>query len=299
MKADLPLKVQAPAKVNLCLYVGRRRRDGLHELCSLFQSVSLVDELVLTAADAAADRDVVICPDVLEPNTVTLALERFRALSGWLGPPLRVTLHKRIPVAAGLGGGSADAAALLRAVNVLAGGPLSIGELREIGMAVGADVPSQIEPGLHLVTGAGEEVEALPAFDGYGIVLVTSTEGLSTAEVYREYDAGAGEKVAVARQGRDLSEVAERLRRGTSCRTMIGEVNELQDIVLRLRSGVRGAIESLRSAGALAARVTGSGPTVFGLFSSYEEAEAALPALAGSRVFAVRPVGAAAGRPLG
>lgn len=297
MKADLPLRVQAPAKVNLCLYVGRRRRDGLHEICSLFQSVSLVDELLLEAADVAADRDVVICPDVPEPDTVTLALERFRALSGWLGPPLRVTLSKRIPVAAGLGGGSADAAALLRAVNVLAGEPLSIAELRKVGMAVGADVPSQIEPGLHLVTGAGEQVEALSTLGDYGMVLVPSTEGLSTAEVYEKYDTVANE-IAVAEPSRDLTAVAERLRTGMTFSTMVKEVNELQDTVFRLRPEVRAAIESLGSAGALAARVTGSGPTVFGLFSSYERAKAALPVLGGAQAFVVRPVGAPAGRPI-
>src|SRR3954447_26497948 len=144
----------APAKVNLVLQVGPRRADGLHDLCSIFASLDLCDELRFEPAD----RDEVVCRGVTGPTLVTAALDVFREEAGEL-PPLRVEIDKQIPVAAGLGGGSADAAAALRAANSIAGAPLDSDALRALGARIGADVPSQIEPRHALVTGAGERVE--------------------------------------------------------------------------------------------------------------------------------------------
>ena len=119
-----PMKtLRAPAKLNLCLYLGGRRDDGLHELRSLFCPLLLSDRITVSEAEGEADE--VICPGVEGPNLVGVALEAMRA-RGWSGPPLRVEIDKRIPVAAGLGGGSADAAAILRlAAGELAGSPSS------------------------------------------------------------------------------------------------------------------------------------------------------------------------------
>src|SRR5688572_61961 len=108
----MALSARAPAKVNLCLFVGRRRRDGLHEICSLFQSVTLADEVGLSPALGAADE--IVCQAVHGPNLASKALAAFRDRFEWDGPPQRITIEKRIPIAAGLGGGSADAAAVLR-----------------------------------------------------------------------------------------------------------------------------------------------------------------------------------------
>ena len=102
----------APAKINLCLYVGPLRSDGYHELVSVMQAIDLADELELTDSDATADD--VRCPDVEGPNLAASALAAFREHTGWDGPPQLLQIEKRIPVAAGLGGGSADAAATLR-----------------------------------------------------------------------------------------------------------------------------------------------------------------------------------------
>ena len=140
----------APAKVNLVLQVGRRRDDGLHELCSLFAPLELADEL----AFESAERDEVVAPGVEGPNLVQAALDAFRTRAAL--EPLRVEIEKRIPVAGGLGGGSADAAAALRAANRLAGEPL--GPATSCGASaprIGADVPSQVDPAPSLVTGRG------------------------------------------------------------------------------------------------------------------------------------------------
>ncbi len=176
------LTALAPAKVNLCLFLGPVRPDGRHELVTLFESVSLADELIV---DTNADRDEVICPQVPEPNLVSRAIAGLRDL-GWGGPPVRIEIVKRIPVAAGLGGGSSDAAAALRLVCELAPGRPE--EVAALAASLGADVPSQLAPGLVLGTGAGDVVEAFPPLPEHAFVIVPLPVPLSTADVYREAD---------------------------------------------------------------------------------------------------------------
>ena len=249
----------APAKVNLLLHVGPRRGDGLHELCSLFAAIDLADAVMLEPADA----DEVVCAGVARPNLAQAAVELFRAEAAPDLPPLRVVIEKRIPVAAGLGGGSADAAAVLRAANELADAPLDADGLRALGARLGADVPSQVEPRHALVTGAGEGVEPidLPAMT---LLLVPDEAGLSTADVYAQADRLGTSRdrldPAHARNvaSRPLAELAAALE------------NDLEAAALALRPELGARMDSLRVAGALAARVTGSGPTVFGVFPAGE-----------------------------
>src|ERR1700733_6048404 len=146
----LPLHALAPAKINLGLFVGPTRADGRHELTTVMQSISLADELTLQAAPAPdASGDVVVCPGVPGPpseNLAAAALAAFRAATGWDAPPLQLHIVKRVPVAAGLGGGSGDAAATLRLAATASG----LGDhalLGEIARALGADVPAQVQPG--------------------------------------------------------------------------------------------------------------------------------------------------------
>ncbi len=146
----------APAKVNLCLFLGGPRADGRHELVTLFESVSLFDELRLEVLSTGGDE--VVCAGVEGPNLAEAALRELRA-RGWSAPPVRIEIVKRIPVAAGLGGGSADAAAALRLAGALS--PLPPGLADELARHLGADVPSQLQPGVTLGTGAGELVEPL------------------------------------------------------------------------------------------------------------------------------------------
>ena len=246
---------RAPAKVNLLLHVGPRRGDGLHELCSLFAAIDLAD--AITIEEAAADE--VVCEGVPGPNLALAAAERFREIAAPALPPLRVTIDKRIPVAAGLGGGSADAAAVLRAANELAGRPLDASGLRALGAGVGADVPSQIEPRHALVTGAGEAVEPveLPPMT---LLLVPDEDGLATAEVYARAD-----ELGSTRPNLDPDEVRELAARPLVELAALLE-NDLEPAAVSLRPELTGRMEALRQAGALSARVTGSGPTVFGVF---------------------------------
>jgi 4-diphosphocytidyl-2-C-methyl-D-erythritol kinase len=262
----------APAKVNIVLWVGPRRDDGLHELGSLMASIDLADELTFEPRGA---EDAVLCPEVEGPNLVLDALAAYREAVPGRVPALHVAIRKRIPVAAGLGGGSADAAAALRVANRLAGEPLDADALRALGASIGSDVPSQVEPRNCVVAGAGERVEPvdLPPMT---VVLVPAAAGLSTAEVYAEADRIGGtregleeedEEAIHALASRPLAELAAAME------------NDLEAAALSLRPDLEGARARLLEAGALAARVSGSGPTVFGVFEDESAATAAAAAI--------------------
>jgi 4-diphosphocytidyl-2-C-methyl-D-erythritol kinase len=274
------IRESAPAKVNLVLQVGRARSDGLHEICSIFASLGLADELTFLGSETDADE--VVCPGVDGPNLVTAALRLFRERVDPGLPPLKVTIDKRIPVAAGLGGGSADAAAALRAANELAGRPLDVAELRDLAAELGADVPSQVEPRHALVTGAGEHVERL-GLPAMGLVLVPSADGLSTADVYKEAD-----RIESTRDELDPDRLRE-LAAGPLAVLAAGVENDLEPAARSLRPSIGEPVERLREAGALAAAVSGSGPTAFGVFSGPAVAERAAAGVPGAIVTRLAP----------
>jgi 4-diphosphocytidyl-2-C-methyl-D-erythritol kinase len=269
----LPLHARAPAKLNLCLYVGGRRSDGLHEICSLFQSVSLADELTL---EEGPGRDEVVCPGVTGENLALRALERFRQEFGLDEPAIRITIEKKIPVAAGLGGGSADAAAVLRACAALR--RLDPRDLTELAWVLGADVPSQLVPGTALVTGAGERVESVAPLDQLAGVLLHGIGSLATSLVYSQAD-------ALGPTRSSLSRIEKQLRRALDDAggdpLALGELasNDLEPVAARLEPAVDRALTLLREQGAQVALVSGSGPATFGLFSDRAEAERAAAAL--------------------
>jgi 4-diphosphocytidyl-2-C-methyl-D-erythritol kinase len=260
--------LHAPAKLNLCLYLGPRREDGLHELCSLFEPLALAD--LLTVAEA--ERDEVVCPGVEGENLAAAALAALRE-RGWERPPLRIEIEKRVPVAAGLGGGSADAAAVLR----LAAG--EVAELEAVAAGLGADVPSQLRPALALVRGAGELVEPLPAPAEHAALLLPDGGGLRTAEVFAEAD-----RLGLGREPAELEELAGRLRRtgGASASPLSYPellVNDLEPAARSLRPSIGEALEDLREAGAPVAVLSGSGPTAVGIFASLAAAREAAAAI--------------------
>ncbi len=266
--AELPGTMLAPAKLNLCLYVGPIREDGLHEIRSLFEPLELADRLRLSAAEG----DEVICEGIEGPDLTARALAALRE-NGWDGPPLRIEVTKRVPVAAGLGGGSADAAAVLR----LARGEVE--GLRSIAAEIGADVPSQLQPRPCLVAGAGEVIEPAPPPAEHGVVLIPQAEGLATADVYAEADRlgtprGESELEAIRRRLRDAVDEG-----GSPLDYRENLVNDLQPAAISLRPEIEDALRALEEAGAAHAMVTGSGPTAFGLYPSADDALAAVKTL--------------------
>ncbi|HVD40169.1 MAG TPA: hypothetical protein VNC16_04085 [Solirubrobacterales bacterium] len=260
--------LHAPAKLNLCLYLGRAREDGLHELCSLFEPLALADLIEVSPAE----RDEVVCPGVEGENLAAKALAGLRE-RGWEHEPLRIEIEKRVPVAAGLGGGSGDAAAVLR----LAAG--EVADLPELATEFGADVPSQLRPALALVRGAGEHVEPLPEPAEHAVVLLPGGGGLSTAAVFAEAD-----RLGLGRSDAELEELAARLRQVAGAGASPLDypdllVNDLELAALSLRPDVGEALAALRAAGAPKAILSGSGPTAVGLFPDLAAAKAAAESL--------------------
>lgn len=255
--------VFAPAKLNLGLYLGPARPDGLHELASIFEPLSLRDRITV----GESDTDQVICPGVDGKNLAAEALRLLRS-EGWDSPPLRIEIEKRIPVQAGLGGGSADAAAVLR---------LAMGEVADLaGLAImlGADVPSQIDPVPCLVEGAGQKLSSLPAPAEHWIVLVPFAEGLPTAEVFAEAD-----RQAAGRSQEEINEISGKLWAVASGGVSPLDypallVNDLEPAAVSLRPEIGTVRQRVESAGAGLVAISGSGPTVFGVYPDRESAEA-------------------------
>ena len=252
----------APGKVNLCLFVGAPRADGMHPLVSIVQPVSLADELTLEPAPSGAANDEVVCPGVDGPNLAGAALAAFREATGWDAAPQRLTIRKRVPVAAGMGGGSGDAAAALRLAARAAGGARPE-LLLELAARLGGDVPSQVAPGRTLMTGAGEHVRPLGAPDPRALLVLPSEHALSTPAVYREFDALGAQ--------RTQAELAE-------LEALAGELpvhNDLQYAARNLCPAIDDALAAVERTGADDVLVSGSGPTVFGLYATPDRARAA------------------------
>jgi 4-diphosphocytidyl-2-C-methyl-D-erythritol kinase len=269
------MRIEAPAKLNLCLFLGPRRADGLHELCSLFEPLALVDAIEV----GESDRDEVLCPAVEGENLAARALAALRE-AGWDGPPLRLEIEKRIPVAAGLGGGSADAAAVLRLAASGdffpdSGKKSPTPDLPALAARLGADVPSQLDPALALVRGAGERVERLPEPAPHAVVLLPGGGGLGTAAVFAEAD-----RLGPARSAEELDGLARRLREATgggASPLAYAELlaNDLEPAARSLRPQIGAALDALRAAGAPLALMSGSGPTAVGIFPTLAGAKSA------------------------
>ena len=247
------MRERAAAKVNLCLLVGPLRSDGRHELASVMVPITIFDELEMRDGE----RDEVICPGVEGPNLAESALAAFRAATGWDGPGQRVEIRKRIPVAAGLAGGSADAAAVLRLCSRRSG----VGDaaaLRAIAAGLGSDVPALVEPRAVLVRGGGERVEPVTV-GPLALLVLPSPARLSTAEVYAQAD-----RLRAPRTTAELAALDP---------LAMTSVNDLQDAAISLEPTIAPALAAVREAGASHAMVCGSGPTVVGLFATASAAE--------------------------
>ncbi len=263
----LPLRALAPAKINLGLFVGPTRADGRHELVSVMQAISLADELTLERAPEGGEHDEVVCAAVTGENLAARALQRFREASGWEERPLRLTIKKRIPLAAGLGGGSADAAASLRLASAASGlGDESL--LLAIAQQLGADVPALLAPGRWLAEGAGERLRPLlPPASPLAVLVLPSASHLSTADVY-----AAADRLSIARETDSLVELACALRLAFEQGAPLPREeslldNDLQAAAIELCPDIKRMLARVRESRAEIALLSGSGPTVIGLFS--------------------------------
>jgi len=273
-----PMGLDAPGKINFCLALGPLREDGYHDVVSVVLPLDLADRLVIEPSNA--ERDQVICPGVDGDNLVSAALARWREASGWDGKPVRVTIEKRVPVAAGMGGGSADAAAALRLVAAWAGRP-DDPLLNELAPGLGADVAPLLHGGPTLVEGIGDRVTALPLPAAVGLLILPASVGLSTPVVF----ARAGE-MGLRRSSQDITAIAEAIKAEASApgwdlpAGLLG-LNDLGPAAADLEPAVSAGLDEARAAGADQAFVTGSGPTVVGLFAGPDGPERAKRAAEG------------------
>ena len=264
----------ADAKVNLTLTVGEKRPDGYHAVETVMIGAALSD--TVTVARHPGIRDQLICdPPVTaraEDNLCMKALRLFFQELGVKEDFVTITLQKRIPAQAGLGGGSSDAAAVLRALRALYAPDMTDTRLEEMAAQLGSDVPFFIRGGTALATGRGEKLKPLPDMPQCWLVIVKPEESHSTAAMYAAIDN------APQRIGSDSLAVLEGLKSGDLAQIAAGMGNDFQQ-VLPEGSAVPAIVESLRQQGALNAQMTGSGSAVFGLFRRQEDAETAAKAL--------------------
>ncbi|MEP6768568.1 MAG: 4-(cytidine 5'-diphospho)-2-C-methyl-D-erythritol kinase [Acidobacteriota bacterium] len=255
------LRALAPAKINRELRVGGRRPDGFHEILSRFASIDLCDELEVAAASGL---ELSTTGRPVPAGENNLVLRAARALAEAIGVPPRaeIRLHKRIPVGAGLGGGSSDAAAALRLLRALWAPDLPEAELRAIGPALGSDVPYFFTGGEADVSGRGERVAARPDAPAAELLLLIPPFALSTAEVFAEH----------ALQSSGHAGIPERLEIEASGR-FFGP-NQLASPVLAIQGAMKAYLESAAAAAAEAA-ITGSGSTIV-LFGAGAGAETQL-----------------------
>ena len=259
------VRVSAPAKVNLHLGVGPRRGDGYHPLVTVFQAVALYDELTLrearsTSLSVSGDGVDVSAVPVGEDNLVIRAVQAMAEHHGRDDLTTAMHLRKRIPVAGGLAGGSADAAAALVGIDSLYDLRTGRQALTEIAAKLGSDVPFCIHGGTALGTGRGEQLAPLMTRGDYWWVVVPDQHGLSTPDVYGTYD----DIHAHTSLPDPLppTDILAALRVGDVERLGAHLYNDLQQAALSLRPDLEGVLQAGRTAGAYGALVSGSGPTV-------------------------------------
>lgn len=251
-----------PAKVNLCLAVGATDADGYHQLATVFQALSLFDDLEATRAEPGQFRLSFRGEGAAFPPTdgQNLAIRAARVMAQGFGVTdagVEMQIRKRIPVAGGMAGGSADAAAVLVACNHLWECGATDQQLAEIGASLGADVPFSLLGGTALGSGRGHLVEPIPTQGTYHWTLALSHTGLSTPAVFRKFDE-LNPGVGAPTVGRQL---LDGLAEGDVEKVGASLCNHLQEAALALQPTLAATLEIGQGAGALGALVSGSGPT--------------------------------------
>lgn len=267
------MRIAARAKINWTLDIVGKREDGYHLMDMLMQPISLADDITLLPQEELT-LSVSGFPRV-NPGPENLALRAavlLKQATGYTGGA-SIHVHKRIPVGAGMGGGSADAAGVLAGLNRLWGAGLTQAELETLGLQLGADVPFCLRGGLQRAQGVGELLTPLPCGGLYWLVVIQPCPGLSTKEVFSRFSLEACEGKP------DTQGAAEALAQGDWRRLCSCLGNVLQAVSAELRPEISEAITALRAKGAAGAWMTGSGSAVFGLFTSAPAARAAAQSL--------------------
>jgi len=276
--------VRVPGKVNLFLGVGDRRADGYHDLTTVFHAVSLADEVTVRESDLLSVRVLGEGADVVPTDQANLAWRAAELMAAHVGraPDVEITVEKAIPVAGGMAGGSADAAAVLVGMNELWELGLPRRDLHAMAVRLGSDVPFALHGGTALGTGRGEELTTVLARSTFHWVLALGDGGLSTAAVYAEIDrlrqSGGPSRLS------DPQPLISALSAGDPHELAALLGNDLQPAALSLKPDLRRTLRAGTEAGALAGLVSGSGPTCAFLCASADGAVEIGSELAGAGV---------------
>lgn len=287
------IKENAYAKINLFLDVVGRRSDGFHDVNTVMQTVSLFDTITLSASASPTSRVTLRTDDATLPtdgkNLVVRAAERYLRQAG-ISAIVDIVLEKKIPVAAGLAGGSSDAAATLRAMDRAFGGALTRAELLDLAATIGSDVPFCLVGGVGLCRGRGEVLTPLDGESRGAYVIGCADESVSTPVAYAELDRIYHNFDGSVRFGRDdvCATLIEQLR-GNDVPTAL--YNIFEEPIFAMASGARMTKELLLNAGARAAQMSGSGPSVFGVFDTEDGAERAAAVLIAHGIRAYTAIG--------
>lgn len=270
------LTLRACAKINLTLDVLQKRADGYHDIRSVMQTIDLCDEITVTvdAGQWSCSCDGANIPGG-EENLAMRAARAFVRAANIEPNGIAIRIQKRIPSQAGLGGGSADAAAVLRALNTLCGEPFTTEKLMEIGSSVGSDVPFCVLGGAALAEGRGEVLTPIQGMPDCAYVLLKPSFSASTPALYAALD----RQTAIDHP--DTDGMIEMLSRG-DLQGAAGKLGNVFQPVLNADYPVDALCEKLLSAGALGALMTGSGSVVFGIFPNLSAAESAAQQLRGA-----------------
>ena len=285
----------AYAKINLCLDVESRRANGYHNIVSIMQTVTLHDEVQVDFTPAE-HTEITLHADGNDQMPLDQSNLAYRAASLFLNHTqifgqVSIHLHKQIPMAAGLAGGSADAAAVLRALNTLCGHPLSIEALCALGSKLGADIPFCIVGGSAFVTGIGEVLEESPALPPCYLVVACGGEGVSTVWAYRQLDERYQQFSGAPRRDPRPAQILACLEKQKLEEACAHFYNLFEEVVCEYNSCIGRIKGVLQREGAITALMSGSGPSVFGVFLHREEAEFACDCLNGQgiRAFVCQP----------
>lgn len=288
---------RANAKINTYLNICSRREDGYHSIVSVMQTVSLCDLVTVDFQPAPQSRIALSVSGNTDlptdcRNLAWRAAERFLQYTKMTGV-VQIMIQKHIPMAAGLAGGSADAAAVLRALNSLCNQPLTTDELCSLGLTLGADVPFCIRGGAMLATGVGEKLARIPDMPSCTLVIAVGEDGISTPKAYAALD----EKYSFFEQPRNENAAAREMidlwnedRLSDSCACFY---NIFEDVIPPENTDVDHIRRVMRQKGAVRAMMSGSGPSVFGVFEESCDAEQACAVLQemGMKAFVCHPRG--------
>ena len=283
------LTLKAPAKINLFLKILSRRADGYHEIESLMQKIELFDILVLSRLEEGISLS---CPGTSLPkdrgNLVYRAAETFFSATG-IRAGVRIVLKKNIPIAAGLGGGSSDAATVITGLNNLLNTRLEPKQLHDIARPLGADIPFFVQDcSAALATGIGDSLQRVEPMQGITIVLVNPGFEVSTKWVYENFPLTSNSNPYILARGRKTSK--NFYAQDPGLYKKIG--NDLETVTINRYPGIGDIKNKLKKTGATTSLMSGSGPTVFGLFHSEEDAQLSYKLLSeeyGGNVFLARP----------